>query len=373
MLVSKRYLIHNFFNCFIGESGSGKRTLLKSLFPNLSLPQYQDAISSIQFEEIDHLVEEGGVQLRLHITIANGYGDFVNNETHWNSLNEKIQQGLEEYFVSENDLYRDATRQDRRYHVCLYLIPSWTTKLRQIDLVILKKLSTLVNILPLLSRSDAYTSTELLQMKNRIRHDLSIHQISTFIPTFDMADDEKYMDQIKMLEAFQPFALSGADQSRQQVYPWGTVIIDSDQIFDFSRLTSILVRHCYVGLIQRTNEFYESFRRTKSTNSKDNDPQKSAISTDQLEKIRNFKKEKSNQLETLKESLSIERQNKFRANLSQLQSKRDDLQKMEEERLVLQRHFDTLKSRKDQLKIQSEERRTTIIGSSLNSPRSPLA
>lgn len=336
------------------------------------MSQHQDIITSIQFEEIDHLVEEGGVHLRLHITIANGYGDFTNNEIHWNSLKEKIQKGLEEYFVSENDLYRDATRQDRRYHVCLYLIPSWTTKLRQIDLVILKKLSNLVNILPVLSRSDAYTCTELLQMKNRIRHDLSLHQISTFIPTFDMKDDEKYIDQIKMLEAFQPFALSGADQSRQQVYPWGTVVIDSDQIFDFSRLTSILVRHCYIGLIQKTNEFYESFRRTRITDSKDNDSQKSTISTDQLEKIRNFKKEKSIQLEILKESLSIERQNKFQVNLSQLQSKSDDLQKMEEERVVLQRQFDTLKSRKDQLRIQFEELKTTTVGSSLNSPRSSL-
>lgn len=332
----------------------------------------KDTPSTIQFEEIDHLVEEAGIRLRVHITISNGYGDFVNNETQWKPLTEKVQQGLEEYFIAENDLYRDASRQDRRYHICLYLIPPWTTRLRQIDLVLLKQLSTLVNILPVLSRSDAYTSTELLQMKNQIRHDLSFHQISTFIPTFDMSDDEKYADQMKMLEAFQPFALVGAGESRQQVYPWGIVLIDSDQIFDFPRFTSILVRHCYMGLIQRTDEFYESFRRTRVVNTTQSDDSsgKAAhiLSQEQLDKIKNLKKEKLEHLDSLKESLCAERQSKFRENLNKLQAKNDDLQKMDEERVVLLRQLETLKGKKDQLARQPEERKA-VISSPLNSPK----
>ena len=68
---------------------------------------------------------------------------------------------------------RDKHIVDTRIHACLYFIAPTGHTLKAIDIVVMKKLSEVVNVVPVIAKSDSLTLEEREAFKERVRSRLS--------------------------------------------------------------------------------------------------------------------------------------------------------------------------------------------------------
>lgn len=64
---------------------------------------------------------------------------------------------------------RDRHIQDTRIHCCLYFIAPGGHSLKPIDIIVMKKLSEVVNVVPVIAKSDSLTLEERALFKDRVR------------------------------------------------------------------------------------------------------------------------------------------------------------------------------------------------------------
>lgn len=64
---------------------------------------------------------------------------------------------------------RDKHIVDTRIHACLYFIAPTGHTLKAIDIVVMKKLSEVVNVVPVIAKSDSLTLEEREAFKERVR------------------------------------------------------------------------------------------------------------------------------------------------------------------------------------------------------------
>ena len=63
---------------------------------------------------------------------------------------------------------RDRYIQDTRIHCCLYFINPTGHALRPIDVIVMKKLSEVVNVVPVIAKSDSLTLEEREKFKFKV-------------------------------------------------------------------------------------------------------------------------------------------------------------------------------------------------------------
>lgn len=64
---------------------------------------------------------------------------------------------------------RDRHIQDTRIHCCLYFINPSGHSLRAIDIIVMKKLSEVVNVVPVIAKADSLTLEERESFKEKVR------------------------------------------------------------------------------------------------------------------------------------------------------------------------------------------------------------
>ena len=63
---------------------------------------------------------------------------------------------------------RDRYIQDTRIHCCLYFISPTGHNLRPIDVIVMKKLSEVVNVVPVIAKADSLTLEEREAFKSKV-------------------------------------------------------------------------------------------------------------------------------------------------------------------------------------------------------------
>ena len=63
---------------------------------------------------------------------------------------------------------RDRHIQDTRIHCCLYFINPTGHSLRPIDIIVMKKLSEVVNVVPVIAKADSLTLVERDAFKTKV-------------------------------------------------------------------------------------------------------------------------------------------------------------------------------------------------------------
>ena len=158
----------------IGESGLGKSTLVNTLF-NTSLypPKEQKGPSidimpkTVSIQSISADIEENGVRLRLTVVDTPGFGDFVNNDDSWRPIVENIEQRFDAYLDAENKVNR-MNIVDNRIHACVYFIQPTGHSLKPLDIEVMRRLHTKVNLIPVIAKSDTLTDEEITSFKQRV-------------------------------------------------------------------------------------------------------------------------------------------------------------------------------------------------------------
>jgi septin 7 len=156
-----------------GESGLGKSTLVNTLFntslypPKERKPPSLDISKTVSVQSISADIEENGVRLRLTVVDTPGFGDFINNDESWDPIVKNIEQRFDAYLEAENKVNR-MNVVDNRIHAVVYFIQPTGHSLKPLDIEVMKKLHTKVNLIPVIAKADTVTDDDLDNYKKRV-------------------------------------------------------------------------------------------------------------------------------------------------------------------------------------------------------------
>lgn len=100
------------------------------------------------------------------------------------------------------------------------------------DIDMLRRLHKKVNVVLVIGKADAMTTTEMKRLKENILNDLEAHSIQLYqFPDCDSDEDDEFKQQDRELKESIPFAVVGSNtvievagkKIRGRQYPWGVV------------------------------------------------------------------------------------------------------------------------------------------------------
>ena len=152
---------------------------------------------------------------------------------------------------------------DLRVHACLYFIRPTGHTLRPLDIEVMKRLGSRVNLIPVIAKADTLSPADVIKFKERIRKVIAAQGIKIFTPPID-EDDRQAADHARELIAAMPFSVIGSDQDvkvddkmvKGRQYLWGVAEVENETHCDFRKLRSLLIRTHMLDLIQTTEEHH---------------------------------------------------------------------------------------------------------------------
>lgn len=258
----------------VGQTGLGKSTLINTIFASHlmdskgRLEPTEHIRSTTEISPVSHVVEENGVRLRLNIVDTPGYGDLINNDRCWDPIVKYIKDQHSAYLRKELTAQRERYLQDTRIHACLFFIQPSGHALKPIDIVVLKKLTEFVNVVPVIAKSDGLTLEERAAFKERIKDEFTFHNLRMY-PYDNEEHDQEERALNAQIKSMIPFAVVGSEKSivvggkqvRGRANRWGVINVEDETHCEFTLLRNFLLRTHLQDLIETTSQIhYESFR-----------------------------------------------------------------------------------------------------------------
>ncbi|XP_021270108.1 septin-10 isoform X2 [Numida meleagris] len=272
----------------IGETGSGKSTLINSLF-NTSIddPMSTHFHPNVRLKAQRYELHESNVRLKLTVVSTVGFGDQLNKEDSYQPIVNYIDAQFEAYLQEELKIKRSVFNyHDTRIHVCLYIISPTGHSLKTLDLLTMKSLDSKVNIIPIIGKADSISKTELQQFKRKLITEL----VSNGVQIYQFPTDDEAISQINtIMNGHLPFAVVGSTEEvkignkmvKARQYPWGIVQVENENHCDFVKLREMLICTNMEDLIEQTHAcHYELYRRCRlqEMGFRDNDPENKPVS-----------------------------------------------------------------------------------------------
>ncbi|XP_076838415.1 septin 9a isoform X3 [Brachyhypopomus gauderio] len=263
----------------VGQSGLGKSTLMNTLFKSKVsrksvMGTAEDRIpKTIEIKSISHDIEEKGVRMKLTVIDTPGFGDQINNENCWQPIMRFINQQYEQYLQEEINIERKKIIPDSRIHCCIYFIPPTGHCLRPLDVEFMRRLSKVVNIVPVIAKADTLTLEERDFFKKKIREELRAHSIDVYPQKEFDEDAEDRLINEKIREMI-PFAVVGSDQEYQvngrrllgRKTKWGTIEVENIAHCEFAYLRDLLIRTHMQNIKDITSSIHYEMYRVRRLN-----------------------------------------------------------------------------------------------------------
>lgn len=236
----------------IGAAGSGKATLLSSIYQQEVLPserrRYARTIDGIEFADYSAAVQEAGVTLRLNVTEVLGYGELnfggsAKNNDKINKILKHIETKHRDYFDRENYAHRPGSTADRSanvnnhdglYHAAIVMIkPQRNLSLSPVDTALLQALQPRVNLIPVIAKADTYLPEELGRIKANLRVALAEAKVLQFPNIMETDEVDWVIKEAVEVRAHCPFVTIASlpsdehNGARFRQYPWGVVPVEA--------------------------------------------------------------------------------------------------------------------------------------------------
>lgn len=230
------------------------------------------------------MVDDDNQKLLLNIIDTPGFGENLNNDICFVEIENYLKQQFDLVLAEETRIKRNPRFVDTRVHVMLYFITPTGHGLREIDIMCMKRLSKYVNILPIISKADSFTESELAWFKSQINIDIQkfnvpIFQFDSYLDEYDQEEDYDLIQECKYLAGVSPFAIITSEEDyevkdqngeirviRARKYPWGLVDITNSKYSDFAVLRNVLLGSHLQDLKDLTHDFlYETYRTERLT------------------------------------------------------------------------------------------------------------
>jgi septin 3/9/12 len=280
--IEKKLIKRGFaFNVMVvGRSGLGKSTLMNTLFAShlidSNAPKKPSEVGrqTTEIHNTAHVIEENGVRLRLTITDTPGYGDQVNNDNCWDPIVKYVKEQYSSFLRKELTPARDKKIVDTRVHCILFFIAPTGHALSPLDILVMKKLSEICNLIPVIAKSDSLTPEERVAFKKRIKEEIEFHGINVYPLIDESAEVVGEGDRIEKALVSQirdmiPFAVCGSERNivvegkavRGRRTRWGLINVENEQHCEFVHLRNFLFRTHLQDMIESTSSIhYEGFR-----------------------------------------------------------------------------------------------------------------
>ncbi|KAJ8251654.1 hypothetical protein GJAV_G00223690 [Gymnothorax javanicus] len=263
----------------VGQSGLGKSTLMNTLFKSKVsrrsvLTTSEERIpKTIEIKSISHDIEEKGVRMKLTVIDTPGFGDQINNENCWQPIMKFINDQYEQYLQEEININRKKRIPDSRVHCCIYFIPPTGHCLRPLDVEFMRRLSKVVNIVPVIAKADTLTLEERDFFKMKIREELRIHGIDVY-PQKEFDEDAEDRIINEKIREMIPFAVVGSDQEYQvngrrilgRKTKWGTIEVENIGHCEFAYLRDLLIRTHMQNIKDITSSIHYELYRVRRLN-----------------------------------------------------------------------------------------------------------
>ncbi|KAF8582426.1 septin [Ramaria rubella] len=270
----------------VGESGLGKTTLINTLFSTeLSPPKNYSRRHVKQLDKLTEVeiikaeLEEKAFKVKLTVIDTPGFGDYVNNRDSWAPIIDFVDDQHELYMRQEQQPQRES-KIDLRVHACLFFIRPTGHTLKPLDIEIMKRLGTRVNLIPVIAKADTLTQNDLALFKARIRDVIQVQGIRIYQPPIE-PDDEAAAEHARSLTDAMPFSIIGSTEDVQTAdgrtvkgreYLWGVAEVENEAHCDFRKLRALLIRTHMLDLISMTEELhYENYRQQQMETRKPGD------------------------------------------------------------------------------------------------------
>lgn len=153
----------------------GKTTLINTLFGD----KFEDSShnghqpldgtqKTTRIEVREAFYVENGFPVKFTVIDTPGFGDFTNNTHCWVPIINYIDNQHKLYMLQEEQPDR-RKKVDTRVHACLYFIRPSGKGLLPLDVKVMQELSTRVNLIPVLAKSDSFTLKDRDLFKQAVR------------------------------------------------------------------------------------------------------------------------------------------------------------------------------------------------------------
>ncbi|KAF9132976.1 hypothetical protein BG015_003636 [Linnemannia schmuckeri] len=325
----------NYTILLCGESGLGKTTFINTLFtttiktPKTYKRRFNNtAEKTVEIEIIRAELEEKQFGVKLTVVDTPGFGDYTNNRDSWMPIIDFIDDQHESYMRQDQQPKRQELS-DMRVHCCLYFIRPTGHTLKPLDIEVMKRLGTRVNLIPVIAKADTLTPTDLHKFKKRILEVIAAQNIQCY--TFPLeSDDEASTKRNMNIMAAMPFSVIGSTDDvvtvdgrtvKGRQYSWGVAEVENEDHCDFKKLRQLLIRTHMLDLIHSTEEtHYENYRRAQMETRKIGEPKVKTVTNPK------WKEEEEALRKRFTEQVRLE-ENRFRSWEQQLIAERDRLNK----------------------------------------------
>ncbi|KAL4486786.1 hypothetical protein ABPG72_006618 [Tetrahymena utriculariae] len=267
----------------VGESGTGKSTFINTFLHYDKRFKFQKKDDLLFSKVVEHtyIKKDQDIKYQLQMIDTLGYGEKLSQEQWYRlikdliinrfGLHERMEQSLFNSEVQQNKLLylqKQNKFQDKRIHCCLYFLQP--PRIKDSDLIYMKKLSKLVNVIPIIAKGDTLTQNEAIQLKGQF---LEMCQDNSF----KIYDIEKALDKnLEFLNHIQncpngkcpPFTIVSSDFQLEdssnhiyygRQYCWGTVDILNPKHCDFQLLYNLLLYQINKDLYNSVEFYYQEY------------------------------------------------------------------------------------------------------------------
>lgn len=245
----------------VGSGGVGKSTFINRLFRTDIIPKnvsdnatitfkdnynlsetidmpetydYRDALLNFEITEIE--MADSKFHVNIGVTEVDNVGDKIDNTDCWISIKNYINDLYNDYYLQSRENVK-ALVKDRRIHVCIYFIDSCGNPARETDICVMKEISKICNIIPVISKCDILLNDEMDFFYDKILREIEKQQIEIYYPEGDTIKPPYFV-------------------MSQRCGRWGNINDNSD----FSIVKDVLIQNGMIDLIEKTEQFYEFYR-----------------------------------------------------------------------------------------------------------------